>query len=130
MKALVLVVGIVIGATGCASLGGPRHVATVSVVSAHAVLSAVQDTEMGLVCGRSTAPPPPDCVPPAQHQAISAKLAKAFGLEVQVAQFVQLGQTDVAPLLGEIQTLLDAVLTLIPPSASRSTLLANIGGRS
>ncbi len=126
---ILLVLLVALGASGCASLGGPRHTAAVSVVSAHAVLSAVQDTEMGLVCGRSTAPAPPACVPLAQHREISAKLAKAFGLEVQAAQFVQLGQTDVAPLIEEIRSLLDAVLKLIPPSAPRTALLANIGGR-
>jgi hypothetical protein len=130
MKITVLLIALAaLGASGCASLGGPRHTAAVSVVTAHAVLSAVQDTEMGLVCGRSTAPAPPACVPLAQHRDISARLAKAFSLEVQVAQFVRLGQTDVSPLIGEIRTLLDAVLALIPPSPPRTALLANIGGR-
>lgn len=132
-RALVLLLAVTLGASSCASLGGARHKATVSVVSADAVLSAVQDTEMGLVCGRPSAPAAPACVPEDRHRQISAKLAEAFGHEKRIAQLVRAlpagaSSPDVASLLGQIRALLDAVLAMIPDSAQRKALVANLGG--
>ena len=75
---------------GCASLGSARHQATVSVVSAHAVLSAVQDDEMALVCGRPTAPPAPACVSAETNRVIATKLVTAFDYDGRVAALAAL----------------------------------------
>jgi hypothetical protein len=133
--ALLLAVGLTAGAlSGCATLGSAKHRAAISVVSADAVLSAIQDTENGLVCGRATAPAPPACVPLEEHRAISAKLATAFQRDRQIAQTIRAlpagaSSPDVAVLVGQIRALVDEVLALIPDSAPRRALMSNIGGQ-
>jgi hypothetical protein len=117
---------------GCASRA--RHVATVTVVTADSVLSAIQDTEMGLVCGKSTAPAPPACVPIERHREISDKLVTAFSYDKRIATAVKAlppgaASADVAELLGQLQGLVDAVLALIPQSPQRQTLLTHLGGK-
>jgi hypothetical protein len=132
--ALLLALGLAAGGlSSCASLGSPRHRAAISVVSADAILSAIQDSEMALVCGRSTAPAPPRCVPHERHQEISAKLVTAFQYDRRIAELVRAlpageSSPDVATLVGQIRALVDAVLALIPESAQRRTLVASIGG--
>lgn len=128
-----VLVALVVLLSGCA-LPRARHIATVSVVSAHSVLSAIQDTEMDLVCGKATAPAPPACVLIEQHRDISGKLANAFALEKKIAVAVKAippgaPSANVAESLGQLQALIDAVLDLIPRSAQRQTLVANIGGK-
>lgn len=119
---------------GCASLGGTRHRATVSVVTAHGVLSAIQDTEMLLVCGRQGAPDPPLCVPPETHRLISARLAVAFGLEGDLARIVRAlpaGEkqpAQVLELVGSIATLVKDVLELIPKSPAKESLEQKLAG--
>lgn len=119
---------------GCASAGGPRHVAVVSVVSAHAVLSAVQDTERALVCGSATAPSAPNCVAADVHQRISADLVTAFDLDGRVARLVRdAGPTgglpgNVAAMLGQIGGIVDAILARLPSSPQKGSLIAQIGG--
>lgn len=121
-------------ASSCATAGGPRHVATVSVVSAHAVLSAVQDTERALVCGAATAPPAPACVPADRHRAISADLVTAFDYDGQVATLVRAlpaGGTwpaTVPVLLGKIAGLVDRIVGTLPASPQKTSLVAQLGG--
>lgn len=129
----IVLLALAIGASSCASLGGARHRAAVSVVSAKAVLGAIQDVEMTLVCGRSTAPPAPSCVPIEKHREISAHLVTAFDYNekaLTIARALPGGETspDVFRLVGQIRALVDAVLALIPESPQRRTLVANIGG--
>lgn len=116
--------------TACASA---RHRATVTVVSAHAVLAAIQDTEMTLVCEKPGAPAAPACVPIDTHKRISAELVKAFDADGKIATLVRATpvggpSSDVAVLLGQIRAIVDAVLALIPDSAPRRALVANLGG--
>lgn len=119
---------------GCASLGGPRHVSTVGIVSAHSVLSAVQDTEMRIVCGRPGAPQAPLCVPVSKHRQISAHLAQAFALEVQAATVVRAlppgkpQPLEVVSLVVQINALIQEVLELMPQSPDKDALVQNIGG--
>jgi hypothetical protein len=101
-----------------------RHLATVSVVTAHATLSAVQDTEMLLVCGRETAPQPPSCVSVELHHAISAKLARAFEYDGKIASLVHdvpvgaaPNTVEVARLLADIGGIVQSVLTDLPAGA-------------
>jgi hypothetical protein len=127
-----IVLALALCVSGCATT---RHRVTVSVVSAHAVLSAVQDTEMDLVCGRAKAPAAPACVPLAEHKAISAKLVTAFeydGKAAKLAKAIPSGSAswaDVFPLLTQIGTLVDDMLKKIPKSPQLDQLLNSIGGR-
>ena len=120
--------------TGCASLGGARHTATVSVVSAHAVLAAVQDTERALVCDGPTAPAPPLCVPPDVHRRNAGYFVTAFDLDGQVARTVRavppggVLPANVAELVGQIAALVDKILAAIPKSPQRASLVEQIGG--
>lgn len=130
---VLLLLAVALGASSCASLGGARHRAAVSVVSAKAVLGAIQDVEMTLVCGRATAPPAPSCVPIEKHREISAHLVTAFGYNekaLKIARALPGGETspDVFTLIGQVRALVDAVLALIPESPQRRALVANIGG--
>jgi len=118
----------------CATAGGPRHLGTVSIASAHAVLSTVQDTEKAIVCGQPQAPVAPACVTPDQHQQISAQLVTAFDYDERIARAVRaLPPTaalpsDVTQLLGELTTIVNTVLGLIPSSPAKTQLVAKIGG--
>lgn len=120
--------------SACATVGGPRHVATVSVVSAHAVLSAVQDTERALVCGAATAPAAPACIPDEVHRKVSADLATAFQYDIDVHNLVRAAPTDtslpatVPALLGKIAAILDQVVAALPTSTQKQALVAQIGG--
>lgn len=119
---------------GCASIGAHRHAAAVTVVSAHAVLSAVQDTERALVCGTAAAPAPPACVTSDLHRTISAQLVTAFDLDGRVARLVRdvppggVLPSDVPALLGQIAALVDRVLEALPTSTQKTRLTQTIGG--
>lgn len=120
------------GAQSCASLGGARHVAAVSVVSVHGVLSLTQDTERALVCGGATAPAPPSCVPPDVHRTIAGYFVTAFDLDGQVARLVRatpagsLTPGEVPGLLARISALLDAIFKALPTSPQKSQLIAQV----
>lgn len=131
-----LVLAIGLGAfSGCASMGGARHPATVSIVTAHAVLSAVQDGERLLVCGGASAPAAPACVPPDVHRKIAGELVTAFDLDGQVARLVRalppgaMSPADVPGLLGRIAALIDRIFALIPASSQKAALAQSIGGK-
>ena len=132
MKIRLLLILALLFSMACAT-GGARHTATVTVVSAHAVLSAVQDTEKAMVCGQSDAPPAPACVTPEKHREISGHLVTAFDLDGQIAQLVRAlpaGSTlpaNVPNLLGQIAALVQKVLALIPNSTTKDALVQRIG---
>lgn len=117
------------------AMAGPRHIATVSVVSVHAVLSAVQDSERLMVCGTASAPAAPACVPAETHRKIAGDLVTAFDLDGQVAQTVRAVPTgallpaNVAELLGKIAGLVDRILAMLPSSTQKQALVSQIGGR-
>lgn len=131
MRRLVLAAALVVA--GCASLGGPRHASTVGLVSAHSVLSAIQDTEMRIVCGRAGAPQAPLCVPISRHQGISALLADAFALEIRAAAVVRslppgAPQTaDVVGMAWQINALIQEILRLLPEGRDKQALVQSIG---
>jgi hypothetical protein len=132
MKRLLLVLAFV--SSGCA-MHGARHTATVSVVTAHAILSAVQDGERLLVCGSATAPAAPACVTPETHRKIAGELVTAFDLDGQVLRLVRalppgtLSPADVPSLLGQIMAIIDRVFALIPASPHKAALVQKIGGK-
>jgi hypothetical protein len=130
--AVILVLGLVF--TGCASLGGARHVATVTVSTSGTVLDALQDTEMLLVCGRTGAPAEPACVPVALHKQISGKIAQAYALHKHMTELVLAvpagtpQPAEVSELLGKIAALVNDVLALIPDgSPQKASLLGHVG---
>lgn len=116
----------------CATGGEVRHRATVTVATSHAVLTLVDDTEMRVVCDRLGAPSPPFCVPPEAHRRISALLARAYGLEAQVARIVRAlplntpTPTEVSTLTVEIGRLVSEILALIPTSAEKAILIQKL----
>lgn len=133
MKKLLVVFAVMMSA--CASAGGPRHIATVSVVSAHATLSAIQDTEMLLVCGRPSAPAAPRCIAADKHKTLSAKLAQAFGYDAQVARVVRQlpagspQPQQVVDMLAQIAVLVNQILADLPKDAPQTeTLVQNLRG--
>ena len=118
---------------GCAH--GPRHFATVSVVTAHSTLAAIQDVEMAMVCGRSTAPPAPQCVPVAKHQEISLKLATAFDLDARAARIVRAlpdgaaQPADVGVLVAQVSGLVRSIMESLPQSKQTQALAQKLEAR-
>lgn len=129
---LLLAAGVTV--SGCASAGGPRHVATVSVVTAHATLGAIQDTARLVICDTPGAPTLPKCLTREQHRALSAKLVTAFDLDERAAREVRAwpeGQTlppTVQNLLAQITAIVNEVLALLPSSPQVDRLKASLGG--
>lgn len=131
----IILLALLLPLTGCASMGGARHRATVTVVSAHAVLSAIQDGERMLACGASTAPAPPACVPADTHRAISRQLVTAFDYDGQIASIVRALPAgaelpaNVSELVGKVAALVDQILSAIPNSQQKASLTAKIGAQ-
>lgn len=120
----------------CVSLGGTRHIATVTVVSAHATLAAIQDVETEVVCGRPNAMAAPNCIPIEKHHELSGLLASAFDYEIQVAQLVRAvpaGEpqpAELGELLVRIGALVARVMDDLPKHDPKvQSLKANLGGR-
>lgn len=117
----------------CASTHA-RHLVTVSVVSADATLSAVQDVEAAAVCGQPTAVPAA-CVSAAQHQQIAAQLHQAFMTDAQLAQAVRSWDpstpepSTIAGWLAEISAVVNDVIAALPDGRVKTKLLATIGGQ-
>jgi len=129
----VALLALALGASSCATtqqLSNARHVATVTVVSAHSVLATVQDAEALLVCGRSGAPAPPACVTIEAHRTISGHLATAFDLNVKVARLVRdagsITPAEVPALVEQIAALVDQIVRLIPRSAQKEQLVTSL----
>lgn len=134
LGALILALVAAFATTGCASMGGPRHVGTVGLVATHSVLGAIQDTEMRLVCGRQGAPQAPMCVPIPKHQQISAHLAEAFALEIRAAAVMRAlpagspQPAEVVSLAFQVNALVQEVLRLLPEGRDKAALVQSLGG--
>jgi hypothetical protein len=132
IPAILALVALFLFVPGCASLGGVRHVATVTVVTSHGILALTQDTEKSLVCGVATAPAPPACVTASVHRDNSAQLAKAWGYEGDIERLVRaipaggVVPPDIATLLGQINSAIDKVLAAIPGSTQKTQLVVAI----
>lgn len=134
---LSLILVLALGASSCAGQPppdvSPRRVAVVTVATAHAVLGALQDGEMALVCGTAAAPAPPLCVDQTTHRRISGELVKAFDLDAAVLRLVRdlpAGApfpADVPKLVADISTVIDRVVALLPESAARDQLVRRLG---
>lgn len=126
---------LVIALVGCAALGGPRHIASVTSVTAHSIASTIQDTENLLVCDRPGAPQAPLCVPLETHHRIAALLEQAFKLDGDLAKVIRAtpleGPTpaEVGELTAQITKLINDILALIPKSPAKDQLITNLGGK-
>lgn len=136
MKRLLACVALSVS-VACASGSGPRHLATVSVVTAHSTLAAAQDTEMLLVCDRQGAPAAPACIPVDKHKEIAGLFAQAFEYDGQVARLVRalpVGQpqpAEVGELLGRIGELVNRIIAALPKTAPQTrALVENLKGAS
>jgi hypothetical protein len=109
-------------------------VAAVGLVSTHSVLSAVQDTEMRIVCGRPGAPQAPLCVPVPTHRQISTHLAQAFALEVRIGTIMRTlpagapQPSEVISMVVQINSLINEVMKLLPNGKDKQVLIESIGG--
>lgn len=128
-----LTIGAIVFSAACGGNRSPRHVATVSAVTAHATLAAIQDTEMLLVCGRPGAPSQPTCIQAEKHKQLSGLLAEAFDYDGQVLRIVRAMPTgqpqpgQVGELLARIAVLIDKILADLPRDAPPTqALLANL----
>ena len=129
-----LVLVLLITAPACAPKA--YHLATVSVVSAHATASLVQDEADASICGKPTAPPAPRCLTLEQRKALAPHLSEAFGLIGQGAETVKtlgpgatLGSV-VKANLDRITSLLNVVLDHLPSEAqARIKTLTSGGGK-
>lgn len=122
----------ILASLGCAS-GSPRHITTVSVVTGHSILSFAQDTEMGLVCGKPTAPPAPTCVDAERHKEISGIFVQAFDLDIRAAKLAKAlpdgaaQSADLTAILAQVEDLLKVILGKIPGSPKKDALVRDLG---
>lgn len=123
----------VLALPGCALHTGPRHTATVSIVSAHAVLTTIDDAEMKLVCGRAGAPQAPYCIPVSKHQQISAMLKQAYDLEISIAGVIRAipdGSplpADVMAMTVQVGALINQIMLMLPEGKPKEALVQRIG---
>jgi hypothetical protein len=126
-----LLAAVVFLTLGCAS--SMRHVGYVSLVTAHSTLSAIQDTERVLVCGRPLAPQAPNCITLDKHHEISEMLVTAFDLEEKVRLLVRAlpdgaeQPADVATIIAQINGLVETVLLSLPKTQRVDNLKKNLG---
>ena len=126
--ALILLLPITIGC------GGVRHVATVTVLSSHAVLAQTQDTaDVVPICGADDAPSTPACLPAdVRNGAIARALVQAFTLDQAVLSAVRYwpgppATLDVTAYLTQITRLVTEIVAALPDGAAKTKLLALIG---
>jgi hypothetical protein len=125
-----------VGCSGCATIGGARHKAVITIKTAHTVLASVQDFEMTIVCGRADAPPEPACVTTALHKEVSEYLAEAFEYDKQVAEIVKAippgapAPVEVFDLINKISALVNKILGRLPDSFQKDAFVQKIASFS
>lgn len=136
LSAVIVLVGLV-ALQGCASTGGAKAAGYQGLTIAGQALFLIQDTEMGMVCGRAGAPVPPACVSETIHKnEISPRLAKAFGVgEKASAALRALPPTisasptpEIFAFVAEIWGLVDEIRALIPQSSQSKQLASSLDG--
>ena len=125
----------ILALTGCAA-HSVRHVATVSVVSAHASLLAVQSTADIIVCGKPTAPPAGACLTATDRaHKVAPILSKAFDYDAKAALAVRSlpegapPPGEVAQYLAQIGAAVDQIIALFPSSQPKTALVVSLGGK-
>jgi hypothetical protein len=135
-KPFLIVLALLALASGGCAAHSVRHTATVSVVSGHAALVAIQSTADLIVCGTPTAPPAGACLTAADRaQKVAPLLSKAFDYDAKAALIVRglpegaPPPGDVAGYLAQIGAVVDQVLALFPSSQPKTALVASLGGK-
>jgi hypothetical protein len=122
---------------GCrsANVGGARQAAAKGLDLTHGMLGLLQDTEMALVCDRTTAPKAPGCVPEAIHRkTISPLFAEAFGYDGDIARLLLAvpegtpTPLQVLELVARVTALANKILAEIPGSVQKDALVKKLNG--
>jgi len=134
MLSLVVAVTFAFSTIGCASTGGVKKGAYIGLSVAGQASFLLQDTEMGLVCGRLGAPAAPLCISEVVHKTqISPKLAKVFALGERASDVIRAipleitGPTpEVLNLVSQIWTLITEIGFMIPQSDQAKKLSSDL----
>ena len=118
-------------ATLAASCGGVRHVVTVSALSAHATVAAVQDTADLVMCGAPTALPAPKCLTEPQRKELH--LSDALAVDIALLKAVHdwpVGAPQPAVItayVAEISRILTEAVNALPESPAKAKLKKLLG---
>jgi hypothetical protein len=131
----VVLLALLLGFSSACVTAGGRHRIVVGVVTAHEVLSAVQDTALAMKCGAPSALPEPNCIGPEKNKVIHSKLAVAFQYDKEAALLVKsvpVGRpapSAVVELMGKVTTLVNQIIADLPSGDSRTgALVTAVGG--
>lgn len=122
-------------AQGCASTGGAKAAGYQGLTVAGQALYLIQDTEMGLVCGRVGAPQPPVCVSEKTHkEEISPRLAKAFSIGEKASASLRAlppsisttPSAEVLAFVAQIWDLVNEIRGLLPSSKPAAELASDL----
>lgn len=122
-------------AQGCASTGGAKAAGYQGLTVAGEALFLIQDTEMGLVCGRLGAPQAPVCVSEKVHkEEISPRLAKAFAIGEKASGALRalppsIGVTptpEILAFVSQMWDLVNEIRGLLPSSKPAAKLASDL----
>lgn len=132
MRRVAAVLLVAVALQGCA-LNTVRHRSTVSIVALHATLAAIDDVEMGIVCGRAGAPQAPLCVPISKHRIISIYLRDAYALEIKAGTIIRNlppgspTPAEVISMAVQVNALIQEVMKLLPNGKEKQALVEKTG---
>jgi len=131
--ALLLAITAIQSCSACATVGVQRKAYT-ALDTGLAVLRGTQRVEIGIVCGRPSAPPAPACVPIGLHHELQGYLLQAANLGTEAQALVQgLPQKSDPPWealdkVAKLFALLQRVLSALPRSQQVDALQAQLVG--
>lgn len=133
--ALLLLISALQACSACATTGavGVKQTAYVGAKDVATLLETVQSAEIGLVCGRPSAPPAGACVPLDLHHTIQGYILEAAEYDRQaaaIARSVPEGAPtplSVMELVSKIYALVDRILAALPKSPAVDALAAKVG---
>ena len=133
-KLAALFLAVALASGGCVTAGG-RHRIVVGVVTAHEVLSTVQDTALMMKCGAPSALPEPNCLGPEKNKAVHGMLAEAFTYDKEAALLVKSvpvgspAPSQVVELMSKVTSLVNKIIAALPSGDTRTdALVTNLGG--
>jgi hypothetical protein len=132
--ALLLLISATQACSGCATVGVQRQGFT-ALSTAEKVLEGTQQLEIGLVCGRPSAPPAPLCVTIEQHHELQGYLLQAANVGQEatgIMRSLPKGSPtpgNVVDLVAKVYALLQRVLSALPHSAQGDALQAQLVGQ-
>lgn len=118
----------------CASTNAVKKAGYVGLSAAGQAIWLAQGTEMGLVCGRDSAPPAPVCVPLDVHKNdISPRFAKANAIGEKASAAlaalppeISRPTPEIFTFVTEIWDLLSEIRSLIPDSTPKKKLVVEL----